>query len=1176
MKKKTINDEDKKIPQLSKFWKIMKVTCLLIMLALVQVSASTYSQSIKLKINLKNVTLSEVFHEIERRSDFRFFYDNNELDLSKRMNLNTENSNIEEILEDLFQDSDISYEIIDHYIIIRNKRTNSGFARSAVQQKGKTVTGKIVDINNQPLPGVTVLVKGSMRGTISDPNGKFSITNLTPDVILVFSFVGMKTQEVEVSEKSVIDVVLTDESIGLEEVVAIGYGSVKRKDLTGSVSSVSGNALKDIPVTSAAQAIVGKMPGVQVTQTEGSPDAEIKIRVRGGGSITQDNSPLYIVDGFPVSNLSDIAPTDIESINVLKDASSTAIYGARGANGVIMITTKGGSEGKSKVSYNTYYGIKNITNYFDVLDPYEYVFWQYELQNANTSFEKYFGDFQDMKLYKQMDGTNWQKEIFGRTGTSLYNNLTFTGGNKDIKYNLSLTRNDEKEIMLGSGYERTNFTAKTIYKVNDWLSLDMNLRLSDYKLKGAGTYSNTRMAHIVQFRPINGLADFVDSQLTDDDFETASTFILNPLKQTNDDYRRRNTETFNYNGAATIKLTKDLNYRFDLGVQYTKGTINQFYGINTSNAMNYGTQPLAEKTKSDGVSYRIANVLTYNKKDFFKGNNISVMLGEELNSSRTQTLRASVKYLPKYIDPVSALSMMNLGIADPVYTDAGTPVKLSSFFGRINYDYEGRYLASFTFRADGSSKFAKGNQWGYFPSAGLGWRLSDENFLKGTENWLSDLKLRASYGESGNNRISDDLWRKTFSVSTGRLFIEGSENSPTAYLTPVSTLSNPNLKWETTITRNFGVDFSLFNQRLSGSVEIYKNTTKDLLISATIPASSGYSNQMQNIGQTSNKGIEIVLNGAVIQKRDFKLSFSFNIAFNKNRIDKLGETKSWEQSSGWAGADGPTGDFLVEEGGKVGLMYGYETDGNGMYAIDDFTYNNGTYTLKEGIADNSALIGARWFGPGSLKFVNQNPEEGPGVDAQNDKVVIGNANPIHTGGFNLTAEYKGIDFSAFLNWVYGNDIYNANKLNFTNYWGGRLYKNILAMMDSKSRFIRIDPETGAFVSDPARLAELNKDAKYWSASMQRAPLHSWVIEDGSFLRLNNVTIGYSLPKKVLSRLGLQQLRLYVTGYNLWLWTNYSGYDPEVDAIRSTPLTPGIDYNAYPRCRSFNIGMNLTF
>jgi TonB-linked SusC/RagA family outer membrane protein len=491
-----------------------------------------------------------------------------------------------------------------------------------------------------------------------------------------------------------------------------------------------------------------------------------------------------------------------------------------------------------------------------------------------------------------------------------------------------------------------------------------------------------------------------------------------------------------------------------------------------------------------------------------------------------------------------------------------------------------------TFRADGSSKFAPGNQWGYFPSVSGAWRISDEPFMKTTQNLISNLKLRLSYGVAGNNRIGNDLWKKTFSVGGDNvLYMEGNETTPTTYLVPGGMLSNPLLRWETTITRNGGIDFGFFKDRLSGSLELYHNTTKDLLIQATIPSSSGYTAQMQNIGQTSNRGLEISFNAAIVQTEDFLLSANFNIGFNKNRIDKLGETKRWEQSSNWGGSDGPQGDYLIEEGGQIGLMYGYVTDG--MYTFDDFTYDPGTgYVLKEGIANNRSVLNPRVFRPGILKFVNQNPDkpddpdteinESYQVDAVDDRVVIGNANPKHTGGFGLNVQYKAIDFSAFFNWVYGNNIYNANKLAYTALMGGRNYRNLLDMANSENRFTYLNPETGLLVTDPDELQAMNQNATFWSPAHSLVAFHSWAVEDGSFLRLNNLTIGYSLPPSWLSKIKVEQFRLYVTGYNLWLWTKYTGYDPEVDTRRTTPLTPGVDYNAYPRSRSFNVGLNLTF
>lgn len=1151
---------------------IMKLSFLLIFLSLLQLSANSYSQSVKIKLDTdKQYTIKELFQAIENKTSYRFFYNDELTDLNKTVSLIQQDIQVKDLLHLILDETSVSYRLLaDDMIIVAPKE---------VLVQGITVTGTVTDSNGEPMPGVNVIVKGSLTGVVTDINGNYTIRVPDKSAALVFSFVGFNTHESPIGDLTKINVTMDESSRELEEVVVVGYGTSKRRDLTGAVSSVSSKQLKDIPVTSAAVAIAGKMPGVQVTQTEGSPDAEIKIRVRGGGSITQDNSPLYIVDGFPVDNLNSIAPTDIASIDVLKDASSTAIYGARGANGVIIVTTKSGYEGKASVKYNTYYGQQKITGYYDVLDPYEFVFWQYELQGNVDSFEKLWGKFTDMPLYKDMTGTNWQKEILGQTGHTLYNNLSISGGTRDVRYNLSVTRSDEKAIMLDNGQSKTNFAGKVFFKINNWLNVDMNLMLSDQFLKGAGTSGNQRLQHVVQFRPVNGLRDLVDTDFGTDDYDIISTNTVNPLEQTNDDYRRNSKQSFSYNGAFNIKFLKNFTYRFAFGMQYSKETNKRFYGIHTSNALNTGTQPLAENQKDDTRRWQITNTVNYDKRDFLPGHNLNILIGEELVSKYNERLRGSVKYLPKYIDPVGALAMLNLGLADAIYTFDDAPDNLSSFFGRLHYDYKGKYMIDGVFRADGSSKFAPGNQWGFFPSVSAAWRISDESFMESTKAWLVDLKIRGSYGESGNNRVGDDLWRKTLSVATGRLFMDGGAGSPTPYLNPSGTLANPNMKWETTVTRNIGVDFTLFKHRLSGTVDLYKNSTKDLLISANIPPDNGYSNQMQNIGETSNKGIELSLSGTIIEKRDFRLSASFNIAFNKNKIEKLGSTKSWEQSSGWAGSDGPTGDFYIYEGGKVGLMYGYITDG--MYSVDDFSYDGtqadaSKYKLNSGVANNSGLISARYFRPGCLKFVNQNPGDGDSVDAANDKVVIGDANPIHTGGFNISAEYKGFDFSAFFNWVYGNDIYNANKLNYTNYWGGRQYKNILQTMNSNDRFIIYSPETGALVNDPTELQALNQGKKYWTASMSRAPLHSWVIEDGSFLRLNNVTLGYSLPKKIVSKFKIEQLRVYVTGYNLWIWTNYSGYDPEVDGIRSTPLTPGVDWNNYPKSRSYNIGLNLTF
>ena len=434
------------------------------------------------------------------------------------------------------------------------------------------------------------------------------------------------------------------------------------------------------------------------------------------------------------------------------------------------------------------------------------------------------------------------------------------------------------------------------------------------------------------------------------------------------------------------------------------------------------------------------------------------------------------------------------------------------------------------------------------------------------------LKLRLSYGASGNNRIPDNAWQKTFSVQTNRLVFNNS-GIYEPWIGSSNTLSNDKLKWETTITKNLGFDFAAFDQRISGTLEFYLNRTRDLLINMKIPNSTGYTEQWQNTGKTSNRGVEFSIDGVIIRKKDFNFNASFNIGFNKNMIDNLGSAESWIASTNFQGVN-YTGrdDYLIEAGRSVGIMYGYETDG--MYSFDDFIYDPTTesYTLKEGIADDSetvSYISTVGFGPGALKLKDQN---GDLIVNEEDKVVIGNANPKNTGGVNFLGQYKGLDLQIFFNWVYGNDIYNASKIVWTSSPGAIPYKNLLA----KNYFRNIDPNTGIKINDPAQLAELNIGADMWNPLHVNGVPQSLAIEDGSFLRLNSLTFGYSLPAILIRRMGIEKLRVYTTGYNLWTWTKYSGWDPEVDGIRSTPLTPGVDYGAYPRNISFNFGLNVEF
>ncbi len=1060
----------------------------------------------------------------------------------------------------------------------------------SVSAQNITVKGTVKDKSGEPIIGASVVEKGTTNGTMTDLDGKFTL-KISGKKPLKASYIGMKSQEVVIKGNTTIDIVLEDDAVTLNDVVVIGYGTVAKKDLTGSVSSISAKDLASIPVTNAAEAITGKLAGVQVTTTEGSPDAEIKIRVRGGGSLSQDNSPLYIVDGFPVSSISDIAPTDIQSIDVLKDASSTAIYGARGANGVIIITTKSGKEGKVQVSLNTSFGVKKIAKELDVLNPYEYVMYQYELDpqtgGSPTTFNSYYGVYDDLNIYKSDKGTNWQDKVFGRTGNQQNYNLSVSGGSKATKFNISYTRSDEKSIMIGSGFEKNNINAKINTDINKWLSLDFSARLSYQVIDGAsvsnGSGSNTKLRNAVKYAPTKGLRGF-DSNLDDEDANSAesSSLLYDPVQSVNDEYRKQKKFSNYYNAGLNWNITKRLTARGEGGYSFAYADVDNVYGPSTSTSKNNGGQPILVLDKDRTQSWREAFTLTYDKKDLLWKDKLNLLIGQEITSSQTTTNTAESRYFPSEMSIGEILATPSYGKPQPTTTFIGADDRLASFFGRINYTVMDKYLFTVTVRTDGSSKFLKGHQWGYYPSAAAAWRISDESFMKENEEWLSNLKLRLSYGSAGNNRIPNSSTKQVYSASTDKYYYPGEEIAN--QLEPSSYLPNPDLKWETTYTRNIGLDFGLFKNRLSGTLDLYWNTTKNLLIAAPLAANSGYKYQYQNFGQTSNKGIELSLQGYIVDTKDFSLSATFNIAFNKNKIDKFvnGSSTKKAYTSGWNGSAEPLEDFLVEQGGSVGKIYGYVTDG--MYTFDDFTFDTSKnkWILNDGVADNSAITSSgNYFGPGALKFKNIADKDNNIVD-QNDKTVIGDTNPIHTGGFSISARYKNFDVSAFFNWSYGNDVYNANKLDYSAQLLSRKYQNLISEMDLTHRFTTIDPLTGYNIyygsnANPERLKELNQNASIWMPLHTNTPLHSWAVEDGSFLRLNNVSIGYNLPKSLMKKLQIESLRVYVTGYNLHCWTKYSGYDPEVDTrSKNNPLTPGVDYSAYPKSRTFVGGINLTF
>ncbi len=1049
----------------------------------------------------------------------------------------------------------------------------------------QTITGTITDIDGLPQIGVSIFVDGTTLGVITDFDGRYSID--VPDAkgkTLVYSCIGLKTENIVIGNKFQIDLVMVEDANYLEETVVIGYATVKRKDLLGSVSSVDSKALTQVPVASVGEALSGKMAGVQVTTTEGDPDADIKIRVRGTGSITQDSSPLYIVDGFPVESISDIPASDIQSIDVLKDAFSTAIYGSRGANGVVLVTTKGGANGKFTVNYNAYWGQKWMANAKAVQaeDVYSFVKNQYELamlrDNVSSYYTPYFGVFEDIGLYEGLEGNNWVNKVFGNTGTTWSQNLTLSGSVDKIKWTASYAHIADNAIMTGSDYTRDNLQIKANYKPIKQLTFDFNTRYSLTKINGSGansmndsgtTSGNGRLKHAVQYTPIP-----LTGAIAGDDLEESYGDNAPPLQSVadNDNYRERRTLTIN--GAVTWHIIKNLNFKVEGGIEDYSQENNRFMGLTTyyvGNSATYKNQPAVKYTDTYRQTIRSTNTLSYNFDKVIKNDkhSLDALLGHEYIIQKSNTLTSLIENLPDFYDSTMAFHFMSSGTAISANNYYDPDDKLLSFFARVNYGYDSRYSASFTMRADGSSKFSKGHQWGYFPSAAVSWTLSNESFMQNA-SWVSNLKLRYSFGTAGNNNIPSGVTTLSYASYSTTWLSNGTNIMYPASSDSKVVMANEDLTWETTVSHNVGLDYSFLNARLNGSIEVYNNTTNNLLI-AFPTSGTGYDYQYRNMGSVLNRGLEFSVNVIAVEKKNFGLTVAANISLNKNKVLSLGGLDSIESQSYWASTEVGT-DYLVQEGQPLGNMYGYVSDG--FYTVDDFTYNAATskWELNDGVVDCSAVIGSgsAYFRPGAMKLKDL---DGDGAVTTADKTIIGNALPLGSGGFNINMNFYNFDFVANFNYVFGNNIYNANKIEFTS---SRKYSTRNLMKVNETRWTNIDWTTGELITDAETLREVNANATMWSSAVNYAVFSDWAVEDGSFLRLTSATLGYTLPEKLTKKILISRLRFYVTGTNLFCLTNYSGYDPEVDTRRSTPLTPGVDYSAYPKSRGYVVGVNVTF
>lgn len=1063
----------------------------------------------------------------------------------------------------------------------------NGFAQTVIK-------GNVTDNTGEPIIGASVVEDGNANnGGVTDIDGNFTVTLKGNSKKLKISYVGMKPQVVNVSGKSVINVKLEDDATSLNDVVVIGYGSVKKKDLTGSVATVNSETLAAVPVASASEALTGKLAGVQVTTSEGSPDADVKIRVRGGGSITQSNDPLFIVDGFPVESISDIPATDIEDITVLKDASSTAIYGSRGANGVILVTTKSGKAGKVNVSYNAYYSVKKIAKKLDTLSPYDYAKWQYELallKNSKdlSSYTDYFGNYQDMDLYKDIEGNDWQDIVYGRTGNTFNQNLNITGGSETVKYAFSYAHMNDKAIQIGSSYKRDNFSLKMNTKPTKHTTLDFQVRYSDTDIRGGGANDATgsydtdrRLKYALIYTPIplSNLDESAGS--SDDDLGN----LYNPVTSQYDNDRKRERKQLNFSGAFGWEIFKNFKAKTELGYDDYKEYDQKFLGLTTYQVRQdpkYPNKPAITLTDTNRHRFRNTNTLSYDFKKFLKDtkHSVNILLGHEYVITKKRVNTEDIRNFPADFNSTTAWKLSGQGTPNKVDDNYSADDKLLSFFTRANYNYDDKYLLSFTFRADASSKFSSENRWGYFPSAAAAWRISSEKFMSGTKKWLDDLKLRLSFGTAGNNNIPVGQLTQAYVNVTGDP--TGWVNGFGTMLKVSSEMANPNLKWETTITRNVGLDFTLLGGKLSGTVDAYLNTTKDLLI-RFLTSGTGYDAQYRNMGKTENKGLEATLTWHAVNKKDWGIDLSGNLGVNKGKIKSIGDMSVFGAETRWASSDIGQ-EYKIRVGGQVGEIYGYQSAGR--YEVSDFDHYDpasDTWVLKEGVADASAVIGT--VRPGSMKLVDQatvtnedGTKSGNGIIGEEDKVKIGNVNPDVTGGFALNARAYGFDLAANFNFSIGNQVYNANKIECTQ-TGKYQYRNMITEMADGKRWTNLN-EDGTLCNDPEKLEEMNKNTTMWSPyTTNKMVLTDWAIEKASFLRLNTLTLGYTIPQSLTKRIGINSLRFYATAYNVFTITSYTGFDPESDCIKKKgqeSLTPSCDYSGYPRSRSFVFGVNLNF
>lgn len=1024
-----------------------------------------------------------------------------------------------------------------------------------VKQETWKISGKITDSQGEPVAGAGILIKGTNQGAVSNANGLYTLNVPKKPGVIVISFIGFKSVEVAFSAAGVYNISLQDASSSLNEIVVVGYGAVARKDLTGSVSEINMENLKQAPVSSFTEALAGRAAGVQVSSNDGQPGSSQQIIIRGAGSLTQDNSPLYVIDGFPMEDFqaSSLNPNDIESLNILKDASATAIYGARAANGVIVIETKKGKIGKPIVDINSSLGYQDIKKQLDLMSPYEFVKYQTELNPAYAN-DFYLSDGKTLDNYKDVKGINWQDQVF-RTGLTQIHNISVRGGVSQTKYLISGSVFDQNAVIINTGFKRYQGRIALDQEISNKIKIGLVANYANTTAfgipaaEGTSDISNYLFYNTWGYRPISGTGKDLLTEEVDEDVISANQIRVNPVLTAENAYNKNIIKNISANFYTTYNITKALTLKVTAATNSRNTRNETFY--NSLTPRGSPRNPANSRGINGGITFSginnwaNENIITYNKA-INKNHKIDVLAGFSMQGTQRDSYGYSAQLLPNE----------ELGIPG---LDEGTPLNLTaqdskstlmSFFNRINYNYKSRYLFTATFRGDGSSKFAAENRWGFFPSGAFAWNMGNEKFMKPL-TFVSNSKLRVSYGLTGNNRVGDFSYLPGLRLPAN---VTVSFNNSTPYSTVIfNGLGNKSLKWETTKQLDIGYDLGLFEERIQLNVDVYRKTTDDLLLNAQLPFTTGFSTAFKNIGKVRNEGLEVSLNTVNIKTKSFSWQSNFNISFNRSEVLELTEGQNklfatalfhnfYENSPLW----------VAEIGKPVASFHGYVFDG--VYQFEDFDNPNpGVFLLKNEIPTNGNS--RQSIKPGDIKYKDLNND---GIVNSFDQTILGRAIPLHVGGFSNSFSYKGFLLNVFLQWSYGNKIYNANRL----------------LLDGNALMIR---NLNQFTSYEKRWTPENPSNEYFRSGGQGPSGYhsSRILEDGSYLRLKTISLGYQLPTKFIKKLNLSNLTIQASAQNLLTFTNYSGMDPEV-SVRNSALSPGFDYSAYPNAQTFVFGFKASF